>query len=135
MTVAGLVLLVLSVVACGGATPETTTPPLSGGAEHQVTLGDLAYNPQEITIEVGDTVTWTNEGSTTHTVTSWFIWIDEDDEVHIIIGYVWDSGDIKPEETYSRTFDEVGIYHYIALPLSYYFSFEDTLKGTVIVKE
>lgn len=40
----------------------------AGAAEHQVTVGDHFFSPQHLTITAGDTVTWTNQGSTPHNV-------------------------------------------------------------------
>jgi plastocyanin len=50
---AGLVLVFAAAVA--------TAPPLLA-ANHQVTVGSNFFNPAQLTIEAGDTVTWTNTG-------------------------------------------------------------------------
>jgi YVTN family beta-propeller protein len=50
------------------------------------------------TIGVGQTVTWVNADSVTHTVTA------DDDS--------WDSGDLKPGHAFSKTFDAPGEYPY-----------------------
>ena len=135
LTVTGLALLMLSLIACGQAAPETTTPPpTSVSPDHQVIIDDLAFNPQEITIKVGDTVTWTNKGSTSHTVTSWNTWIDENLVENTIVGETWDSGDIEPGESYSRTFDQLGTYDYVSLPLYHLEDFYHSKSGTVIVE-
>lgn len=39
-------------------------------AGHDVTVQNLAYNPASITVQVGDTVTWTNQDALPHTVTA-----------------------------------------------------------------
>lgn len=39
-------------------------PAAADAAEHQVAVRDFVFDPAELTIEVGDTVTWTNEGGT-----------------------------------------------------------------------
>jgi plastocyanin len=34
--------------------------------EHQVTIGDYFFDPQNVTINSGDTIVWTNKGNHTH---------------------------------------------------------------------
>src|SRR5690349_693896 len=68
---------------------------------HQVSIIDSLYIPENLAIEVGDTVIWTNNDNTEHSVTS-----TEDD------GALFDSGVLPPEEVYSRTFDAAGSYAY-----------------------
>jgi len=116
--------------ACTGGPTTTALPPTSA---FEVTIRDKGFQPATITVPTGSTVTWTNKDSVRRTVTSWFLWRDEDDTAHVIIGYVWDSGDIEPAETFSYTFHEPGMYDYISLPLSWYRAFELGFKGTVIV--
>ena len=53
---------------------------------------------QIVRIQPGQTVEWTNEGAAPHTATA-------DDGS-------WDSGDLPPGATFSRTFEEPGIYAY-----------------------
>ena len=70
----------LAIAACGGdslsqpaAPPSTpTTPgtnPMSPAAE-QVSIMEYAYSPQSVSIKVGTSVTWTNNGTLAHTATS-----------------------------------------------------------------
>ena len=119
LLIVALLLMVLLNAACGDTKPETTatttSQPVNGGAEIQVTIKNLAYHPQEITIHVGDTVIWTNEDSVTHTVTSYVTTPDEDFVWHTFIGEEWDNKDIKPGESFSRTFDQTGTYGYISI--------------------
>jgi plastocyanin len=62
-----LTLLMLILASCARA--PTATP---GGttAEAQVVMRSLAFVPKELTIQAGTKVTWTNEDSFAHTVTS-----------------------------------------------------------------
>ncbi|NBB69524.1 MAG: hypothetical protein GVY33_04240 [Alphaproteobacteria bacterium] len=39
-----------------------TTPLLA--ADHQILVSNFSFTPENLTIQVGDTVTWTNEGGT-----------------------------------------------------------------------
>ncbi|KNB52923.1 cupredoxin domain-containing protein [Streptomyces caatingaensis] len=60
-------------------------------ATHTVSIVDFAFRPDQLTIPFGDTVVWSDDGSTTHTVTA-------DDGT-------FDSGDIAPGGTFALTFD------------------------------
>lgn len=71
------------------------------------------YNPSSITIQVGDTVTWTNVAAFQHTVTA-------DDGS-------FDSGLINTGATWSYTFTTAGTYTYHCAPHPW-------MKGTVIVQ-
>jgi plastocyanin len=42
----------------------------SGGPSASVSILDNSYNPASVSVDVGGTVTWTNNGSNPHTVTS-----------------------------------------------------------------
>jgi plastocyanin len=77
-----------------------------GGAEDRgvdaVTVRDFAFGPVEIHVKAGETVYWTNEDPTTHSITS-------DDGRY-------DSGPIAPGEGYSRRFEQPGRYTYHCTP-------------------
>ena len=85
--------LVLVAAGCGGG----------GGSAEPVATTEVAmaksyrFEPKAISVDAGDTVTWTNDDNFTHTVQ-----VDgqEDHEV--------DRGD-----SVSITFDEPGTYHYV----------------------
>jgi len=118
-------LLVLVGVAAALAVP--LQPPLqgSGGPAAQGTVimpagvgGNLKLNfsPDVITVFVGQngTVTWTNQDSTTHTVTA--------------TDNSFNSNDIKAGASWSHTFTTPGNYTYYCI---YHSSW---MKGTVVVK-
>ncbi len=71
-------------------------------AEHQVDIVDFTYQPADLTINVGDMVTWTNIDMIEHTSTS-------DDGV-------WDSGLLSHGESFTFTFDTEGTYPYHCTP-------------------
>jgi plastocyanin len=52
--------------ACGGDAREGT----GSGRDEAVTIEGIAFEPDELTIDRGDTVVWTNEDDVDHTVTS-----------------------------------------------------------------
>ena len=126
-----IALLILPLAACGGggttstpaptATPtptptptamsSTPTPTPSATSSGKVTIGYLFLDPDSITVNVGDTVTWENKDYVPHTVT----------------GAGWDSGYLSLGQTYSRKFDTAGTYNY-------HCSIHSSMTGTVIVK-
>jgi plastocyanin len=87
------------------------------GVIHQVVIEDEAFNPAEIIIVEGETVTWINQSTERCTVTSWDTSFDEDFTAHVMIGRTWDSGDIQPGQSFSRTFERAGSYDYFSFPL------------------
>jgi plastocyanin len=75
--------------------------------------GSNSYNPNPIEIKVGDMVTWINDDSSPHTVTS------SNDST-------FDSDIMRRGETFSFTFDNVGEYPYFC-------TLHPSMVGTVIV--
>lgn len=114
MTRAGLIALLLTLVvgsllamACGSSKKSTTIP-----RTVSVTIKDFEFTPATVTIKVGDTVTWTNNGPSTHTVTA--------DDGSFASGNLW--GD-----TFSHTFQTVGTF-------TYHCAISRFMTGTVIVR-
>ncbi len=83
--------------------------------EHEIRIEGFAFDPDEITIASGDTVTWTNYDDSRHTVT-------EDDDA-------FDSDDLDQGDTFSWTFDVAGSYGYFCD------RHDETMSGTVNVEE
>lgn len=79
-------------VAAATATPSGVPKPAS------VTIKDFEFTPASITVAVGSTVTWTNDGPSTHTVTA-------DDGS-------FDSKDLPKGKTFSQTFQTAGTFSY-----------------------
>ena len=67
----------------------------------------VCFNPNPVTIAVGDTVTWTNDDTVSHTST-----FDQQLSGPPVAGAMWDSGLIKAGGTYSFTFNTVGTFAY-----------------------
>jgi quinohemoprotein ethanol dehydrogenase len=65
-------------------------------------VDDYFFTPSRIQVNVGDTVTWQNNGPSVHTATE--------------SKGVWDTGDIAPGESKSVTFDAAGTYVYNCSP-------------------
>ena len=85
----------------------------SGGAA-AVSIVDFDFEPAEITVPVGGTITWTNTGEQPHTATA------QDREL-------LQSGTLRPDDTYNETFDTAGTYEYFC-------EFHANMKGTIVVE-
>lgn len=70
--------------------------------EYDVTMESIEFNPGNITIEVGSTVTWTNEDPVEHTTTA------DNGE--------WDSDLMGQGDTFNHTFEEAGTFPYHCIP-------------------
>jgi len=66
-------------------------------------LEDVCYIPSNIVVEKGKSVTWLNEDSSFHSVTSGF---------YPEPSGLFDSGHLDPYESYTLSFDNLGTYDY-----------------------
>jgi len=76
------------------------------------TISDFKFAPASITIHVGDTITWTNNGPTEHTATA--------------TNGSFDTGLLKKGQSASHTFTQAGTFAYIC-------SIHPFMHGTVVV--
>ena len=106
--VSTLVVLMVLIVSCYKNKSDYNSTASSSG----VTITSSAYSPASLTIVNGSTVTWTNDDSTAHTVTT------EDGSIN--------SGDIAPGSSYSKTFMTTGTYNY-------HDAHNTTMTGVVVV--
>jgi plastocyanin len=129
---------VAAIAACSGSGSLTgTSMPggTSGNAGATVTVQDFSYSPATVTVKVGTTVQWVNNGPSAHTVTS--------------DSGVWDSGVLSAPSSamgstgygtaagstsggaFQRTFTQAGTYPYHCTihPPTLYPNF----RGTVVV--
>ena len=88
-------------------------PAAVAAATENVTISDFQFTPAQITVQQGDTVTWTNEGPTAHSATS------SDGS--------FDTGIFSAGGSRSQTFDEAGTFAYICTP-------HPNMTGTVVVE-
>ena len=131
--IAGLMVGVLVLAACAPAdvgvneTPteppaeeptEASTEPPTGGEEVEVQMVDVAFEPEEVTVAAGTTVTWINEDAVQHTVTAG----TRGDPTGMFDETVAGGG------SFSFTFEEPGTYEY-------YCSFHPGMSGVVTVEE
>lgn len=90
---------------------------------------ELVFDPDSVTVGVGETVTWENVGSVGHTVTAYSDEIPENAEYFASGGlnseqaardsYAVgdpDTGDIAGGETFEHTFEVAGTYEYFCVP-------------------
>ncbi|HST51955.1 MAG TPA: cupredoxin domain-containing protein [Pyrinomonadaceae bacterium] len=90
-----LVALLFGIVA---AQPAAQRASAEDSAAASVAIKDFEFQPKELKVKTGATVTWTNDGSSSHTVTS-------DDGS-------FESPTFAKGKTYSRKFDKPGTYPY-----------------------
>jgi len=101
----------------GGDSSSDTTAADDGGGEAsgtEVTIADFAFDPGDLTVSVGDTVTWTNDDGVGHDVT----------------GDSFKSGDpgaLENGDTFEHTFDKAGSFDYVC-------TVHPGMKGTVKVE-
>ncbi len=115
-----LALLVAAIAAaCAGAPAASPGGGGGGGGGQQagggsVTIVDFAFQPQNATVKVGQTVTWTNTGDAPHTV-KWQQGAAE-------------SPRLSKGQTYQRTFDTAGTFPYVC-------GIHPNMTGTVTVSQ
>jgi plastocyanin len=93
--------------------PAKGAPRAQAAASASVTIKDFDFTPPTVTVNVGDTVSWTNQGPTAHSATA--------------SGGAFDTGIFAAGQTRSATFDTAGTFAYICTPHPF-------MKGTVIVQ-
>src|SRR5262245_2656735 len=80
-----------------------------------VAVDDNNFAPDVINVRLGTTVRWVNQGQNIHTITS-------NDEL-------FDSGDLRPGETYRATFRRAGKYYYYCQHHG-----RDQMRGVIVVE-
>ncbi len=93
--------------------PDFAPQPSESSAVN-IEINDFAFNPSTITLRRGTTVTWTNQDSAPHTVTS-----DSGDELN--------SDTLSEGQSYSHTFNQAGIF-------GYYCSIHPRMKATIVIE-
>jgi len=103
------------VVGAGDATPEASpaaSPEAAAAGETTVTIVNFAFEPAEIEVAAGSTVTWSNQDQVPHTATA-------DDGS-------FDTDRIGGGESGSVTFETAGTFTYVC-------NFHPNMKGTITV--
>lgn len=106
----------------GGEVPQVEQPDREGDAPATFNVLAVepdpaapfgwAFQPNSLTVRAGDTIVWRNSGATMHTVTA------SDGS--------FDSGNLDPDATFSRTFDAPATISYACTPHPW-------MKGTILV--
>jgi plastocyanin len=113
---------VLGLAGCGGdddpagGDGDTTPAPAAesaGGTE--VSISDFTFQPGDLTVPAGSTVTWTNEDGSPHA-------IQDDSDLGADEGPSMDQGD-----TFQLTYDEPGTYTYLC-------GIHNYMTGTITVE-
>lgn len=84
-----------------------------------VKMNDMptAFEPKEITVKVGDTVEWRNVGNSVHHASSDPGMAMKPGEASTPAGAKsFDSGFLRPGDTYSFKFLQPGVYNYVCAP-------------------
>jgi plastocyanin len=112
-----IMLLEPSEMASAGAESAQESSPAAADASAEasaVSIKGFAFNPPEITVPAGGSVTWTNEDNAPHTATG----LDRD---------ALQSGAIAFGESYTQTFDTAGTYEYFC-------EFHPNMEGSIVVQ-
>jgi plastocyanin len=104
----------------GGGGAATTEEPAGGGGDGgggggaEVSMEGIAFEPADVTVAVGDTVTWTNNDSVPHDVTADSFSSGE-------------PGGMSGGDTFEHTFDEAGTFDYVC-------TVHPGMEGSVVVE-
>lgn len=116
MLFVGIIAGAMLLAACSSSSDDesTTTVGAPAGGDGAVSIENFAFGPGDITVSVGDTITWTNdEASIGHTTTS-------DDGI-------WNSSLLKAGESFEQTFTEAGTF-------TYFCSIHPSMKASITVE-
>lgn len=84
-----------------GALAAATAFAVSGvlaGSTHEATISGMRFAPENVTVQLGETVTWKNGDLVPHTVTA---------------PGTFDSGNIAPGRSFSRRMEQPGVFEYV----------------------
>ena len=86
------------------SSPAAAAAPATG---HSVAIQNFTFAPQTLTVKAGTKVTWTNNDSTPHTVTS-----TDGPSTSASPNGLFDSGQLASGASFSFTFAKAGTYYY-----------------------
>ena len=92
---------------------STAKPATAAGETHLVTIQGMKFQPERIEIAPGDSITWVNKDILMHAVKS----TDPKNP--------WQSKDLPPQESWTKTFSEGG---------AYICPYHPTMTGEVILR-
>ncbi len=80
------------------ASPATSSTPAQTQTTSSVRIQNFTFTPNNIQVKTGQSVTWTNDDTTAHTITS--------------DNGTFDSGNVGQNGSFSFTFTKAGTYNY-----------------------
>lgn len=111
--IVGAIAGALFLAACSSTTSEPTATAVSTPGVSGVSIENFAFGPENLTISVGDTITWTNdEAGVGHTTAS-------DDGI-------WASDLLNPGDVFEQIFNEAGTF-------TYFCSIHPSMTATITV--
>ncbi|PSP55214.1 halocyanin [Halobacteriales archaeon QS_1_67_19] len=134
----GAGLAAVSLAGCSALGDEDAS---ADDGEYDVGMGAAFFRPSELEVSVGETVVWRNTGNRRHTVTAYEGRVPDEAEFFASGGFdseqaareAWRDefgGSIDSGETYERTFEVPGEYHYFCIPHE-----PSGMVGTIVVTE
>jgi plastocyanin len=140
----GALTIGVSLAGCGGDSGGGGGNGGAGGGGNVVDMpSELVYDPDTLTVSVGDTVTWENTGSIGHSVTAYEDEIPDDAEYFASGGFDseqaardaytpgdTEAGDIPAGESWEHTFETAGTHEYFCIPHE-----QAGMVGTIEVEE
>ena len=106
-----------STTAASEESTSTTAGSVNAGAT--VEVSEFQFEPDPVTIAVGETVTWENVGSSRHTITA-----ASDPSVDP----AFKSPPVQPDSTYQQVFNEAGTFDYFCS------IHPDRMQGVIVVE-
>ena len=104
-----ITIIVFSIGLLSGCTQEKSPPIIT----NKITIKNMTFNPNTITVKAGTNVTWTNEDSTSHQVKE--------------SNGLFESSTLGNGQSFTYTFNTVGTYNYTC-------TIHPSMKGKVIVE-
>lgn len=109
----------------------------AGGDGATIAMTDeRAYDPETLTIPVGETVTWVNESAEAHSVTAYGEELPTGTDYFSSSGFSTEAEArdhiealMTRDETYSVKFDEPGVYEYFCIPHE-----DQGMRGRIVVE-
>ncbi|MEK6952507.1 MAG: cupredoxin family copper-binding protein [Nanoarchaeota archaeon] len=108
----GLLIVLISLLIITGCSQQNTGENSNSVEGNSIVISGFSFNPNELTVKVGDTVTWENQDSAVHTVVSTGL---------------FESNVLNKGDKFSFTFDKAGEYNYNC-------GIHPSMRGKIIVK-
>ncbi|MGB3106212.1 plastocyanin/azurin family copper-binding protein [Sphingobacterium siyangense] len=89
--------VVASLIILGGCGGDSSDQSNASHGNHEVIIENMAFNPQDLTISKGDTVTFVNKDVVPHNATE--------------MGNIWASPDLKPGDKWQFVPDKTAEYY------------------------